>query len=101
MAKIVNKSLVLVMVASLLLIPFGSAALADEYFETETPSGGAMLFDVCLVRPVGIIATAVGAVFFVVSWPFSALGDNSDVASQKLVKEPAAYTFKRPLGEFK
>jgi len=101
MTKIGKKSLVLVLAASLLLVPFGSAALAQEYFEAEPPSGGAMMFDFCVVRPVGILATAIGAVFFVVSWPFSALGDNADVAGQKLVKEPAAYTFKRPLGEFK
>jgi len=100
MTKIVKKSLVLVLAASLLLVPFGSAALAQEYFESEPPSGGAMIFDLCVVRPVGILATAIGSVFFVVSWPFSALGDNVDVAGQKLVKEPAAYTFKRPLGVF-
>ncbi len=100
MAKIVKKSLVLAVVASLLLIPFGSAALAQIYTETQPPTGGAMIFDLCVVRPVGIVATAVGAVFYVVSSPFAALGDNIDVAGQKLVKEPAAYTFKRPLGEF-
>jgi hypothetical protein len=100
MAKIVQKSLVLVVVASLLIIPFGSAALAQEYFEAENPSGGAMMFDLLVVRPVALIATAVGAVTFVLSSPFSALGDNIDAAGQKLVKEPAAYTFKRPLGEF-
>ena len=101
MAKLVKKSLVLVMVACLLLLPLGSAALAAEYFETEPPTGGAMMFDLVLVRPVGIIATAVGAVFYVVSSPFSALGGNIDAAGEKLVKEPAAYTFKRPLGDFK
>jgi hypothetical protein len=100
MAKMVQKSLVLVVVASLLIIPFGSAALAQEYFEAENPSGGAMMFDLLVVRPVALIATAVGAVTFVLSSPFSALGDNIDAAGQKLVKEPAAYTFKRPLGEF-
>ena len=101
MTKLVKRSLVLVMVASLLLIPFASAALAEEYFEAEPASGGAMIFDFCVVRPVGILATAVGTVFFVVSSPFAALGDNIDAAGQKLIKEPAAYTFKRPLGEFK
>jgi hypothetical protein len=100
MAKMVQKSLVLVVVASLLIIPFGSAALAQEYFEAENPSGGAMMFDLFVVRPVALIATAVGAVTFVLSSPFSALGDNIDAAGQKLIKEPAAYTFKRPLGEF-
>jgi hypothetical protein len=101
MIKIAKKALVLVMVASLLIIPFGSTALAQEYFETDDPGGGAMIFDLCVVRPVGLVATAIGAVAFVLSWPFSALGDNSDVAGQKLVKDPAAYTFKRPLGEFR
>jgi hypothetical protein len=101
MYKMAKKILVSVMVASLLVIPFGTSAIAQEYFETEDPGGGEMLFDLVVVRPIGIIATALGAVTFVISWPFSALGDNSDVASQKLVKEPAAYTFKRPLGEFR
>jgi hypothetical protein len=100
MLKIAKKTLVLVMIVSFLIIPFGSAALAQEYFETEDPGGGAMLFDLCVVRPIGLVATAVGSVTFLLSWPFSALGNNSDVASQKLVKDPAAYTFKRPLGEF-
>lgn len=100
MFKIAKKTLVLVMVASLLTIPFGSTVMAQEYFESEDPSGGAMLFDFLVVRPVGIVATALGSVAFVLSWPFSALGDNSDVASQKLVKEPARYTFVRPLGDF-
>ena len=100
MFKLAKKTLILMTVASLLILPFGSTAMAQEYFETEEPSGGAMMYDLCVVRPVGLVATALGSVVFVLSWPFSALGDNSDVAGQKLVKEPAKYTFVRPLGEF-
>ena len=100
MFKFAKITLTLVMVASLLVIPFGSTALAQEYFETEDPGGGAMIFDLVVVRPVGIVATAVGIAGFVISLPFSLLGDNTDVAGQKLVKEPGAYTFTRPLGEF-
>ena len=100
MFKLAKKTLILMTVASLLVIPFGSTAMAQEYFETEDPSGAAMIFDLVLVRPVGLVATAVGAVTFVLSWPFSALGGNSGEASEKLISEPAAYTFKRPLGEF-
>jgi hypothetical protein len=101
MTKLVKKTLVLVMVVSLMLIPFASAALAEEYFEAEPPTGGAMVFDFCVVRPVGIVATAVGTVFYVVSWPFALLGGNAGAAGEKLVKEPAAFTFYRPRGEFK
>jgi hypothetical protein len=100
MFKLAKKSLVLVVTVSLLIIPFGSAALGGEYFEAEEPSGAEMIFDFILVRPVGLIATAVGSVFYVVSLPFSALGGNTGIAGEKLIKDPAAYTFKRPLGEF-
>ncbi len=100
MFKIAKKSLVVAMIAAMMMIPYATAAHSAEYFETEDPSGGAMMFDLAVVRPVGIVATAVGCVFFVVSAPFAALGGNIDTASEKLVKDPAAFTFKRPLGDF-
>ena len=100
MKKIAKKSISIVMILMLLIIPFGSTALAEEYFEAEEPEGGEMIYDAIVVRPLGLVATAVGAVFFVVSLPFSAAGGNIDTASEKLVKKPARFTFKRPLGEF-
>jgi hypothetical protein len=100
MFRIAKKSVVVFMISVLLITPFASTALAEEYFEREDPSGGMMIFDFVVVRPIGIVATAVGSVFYVISLPFSLLGDNSGEAGQMLVKEPAAYTFKRPLGEF-
>ena len=100
MLRIAKKSLVILIISMLLTTPFATTALAEEYFEREDPSGGMMIFDFIVVRPIGIVATAVGSVFYVVSLPFSLLGDNTAEAGQMLVKEPAAYTFKRPLGEF-
>ena len=100
MFRIAKKSLVIAIIAALLIVPFASTGLAEEYFEREDPSGGAMMYDVIVVRPVGIVATAVGSIFYVISLPFSLLGQNAGEAGEALVKEPAAYTFKRPLGEF-
>jgi hypothetical protein len=100
MFRLAKKSLVIVTIAAMMIMPLATTAVAEEYFEAEDPSGGAMLFDVTVVRPVGIVATAVGCVFFVVSSPFSALGGNIDTAREKLINDPAAFTFKRPLGEF-
>lgn len=72
----------------------------DRYGDsTRAPSGEAMAADVLLLRPLGIVATVLGSAAFVVSLPFSALGGNVGQAADKLVAEPAAYTFKRPLGE--
>jgi hypothetical protein len=87
-------------IAALIAVPFATSALAQEYFEAKEPSGGAMLYDTIVMRPVGLVATVVGSAFWLISLPFSAAGDNVDTATKKLVKEPAAYTFKRPLGEF-
>ncbi len=100
MFRIAKKSLVIAIITALLIVPFASTGLAEEYFEREDPSGGMMIFDFIVVRPVGIVATLVGSVFYVISLPFSLLGENSEEAGEALFNEPAAYTFKRPLGEF-
>jgi hypothetical protein len=100
MSRIAKKSLVIFLMATLLIAPLASTALAEEFFERQDPGGGMMIFDFVVIRPIGIVATAVGSVFYVISLPFSALGDNTDQAAQALVKDPAAYTFSRPLGDF-
>jgi hypothetical protein len=100
MFQAIKKILLAMLVASLVIAPLATSAPAQEYFEKEDPSGASMLFDTIMVRPIGIVATAVGAVFYVVSLPFSALGDNVGEAGEKLIKEPAKFTFQRPLGEF-
>ena len=45
-------------------------------------------------------ATVAGAAIFLVPWPFAALGGNTEETWDSLVADPAAYTFKRPLGDF-
>ncbi len=87
-------------IAALICVPFATPVQSQEYSEAKEPGGGAMMYDMVVLRPVGLVATAVGSVFWLISLPFYALGDNTDVATKKLIKEPAAYTFKRPLGEF-
>ena len=42
----------------------------------------------------------VGSVIFVITLPFSAMGDNVTQAREKLVDAPAAFTFTRCLGCF-
>lgn len=100
MKKNVKRSVIILMVTIMAAIPFGTSAMAQEYFEAAEPAGGEMLYDLVIVRPIGIIATAVGSVTYVLSLPFSALGGNVDAAGEKLVKDPFQYTFKRPLGQF-
>jgi hypothetical protein len=100
MRKLTTSWAIIGVIAALIIMPFATTVQAQDYFETREPGGGAMMYDTIVVRPIGIVATAVGSVFWLVSWPFSALSDSTDMATKKLIKEPAAYTFRRPLGEF-
>ena len=72
---------------------------ASDAKSTVEPGAASMAFDLVVARPVGIAATAVGTALFIVSLPFSLLGGNSDVAYEKLIKDPARHAFQRPLGQ--
>lgn len=100
MSKISKQTIVFLVIASLVLITSWSAVLAkDQLDEQSINPDTRMVGDLVLIRPLGIIGTAAGSVLFVLSWPFSALGGNSQEAFQKMVVEPAKYTFQRPLGD--
>jgi len=100
MHKIVKQSMVLLMAIALVIIPFTSAALAQDSQDQQEISADVMAADLLLVRPLGIAATLIGTVCFIVAYPFSAMGGNTEATYQKLVVEPARHAFKRPLGEF-
>lgn len=100
MHKIGKRSMILLLIAAMIFIPFGTSALAQSKTMDNNVSGEAMTADLLVIRPLGIVASVVGSAIFIVSLPFSALGGNTKIAYQKLVKDPAKFTFKRPLGDF-
>mgnify|MGYP000023324778 FL=1 len=92
--------IILLMAVSLMAIPFGSSAIAKNLQYPIQNCGELMAADFLVVRPLQFVSLVTGTVFFVVSSPFSALGDNIDSAYQKMMVEPARMTFLRPLGVF-
>jgi hypothetical protein len=68
--------------------------------QEESPSGEVILGDFILVRPIGMIALAVGVIGTVATLPFSVPSGSVGTVSRKLVAEPFAFTFTRPLGTF-
>ncbi len=80
-----------------LVAPPVLAAGQDDEFEASVEG---ILFDLILVRPLGLLAIVVGEVLFVASLPFTAMAGNVDAAAQKLAIAPAEFTFARPLGKF-
>jgi hypothetical protein len=91
---------VVVLISVLLAGPLGAMTYTDQYPEREKPTGGEMMWDALVMRPVGIVATAVGSVVWLVSYPFAYLGGNTDESTEALVQAPFGWTFERPLGEF-
>jgi hypothetical protein len=76
----------------------GNTTSGNPLYDTNTPKGYAMLGDLIIARPLLIGATAIGAVAFVVSLPFTALGGNVGEAGEALVLEPGREAFVRCLG---
>jgi hypothetical protein len=100
MHKILKQSMVLFIVATLTVIPFGSAALAQVEFEKEKPSAGAMFVDLFTLRPVGLAAIGACWLLYIPVFPFAILGGNTKAATEKLIVEPWKYTISRPIGVF-
>jgi len=99
MCKRIKKGVCLFLISSLLSFHFAGLAPAEEHLRDLDEKAGYMAGDFFVVRPLGIAATAVGTVIYIISLPFSLAGGNAEEARQKLVYDPAQYTFTRPLGE--
>jgi hypothetical protein len=100
MSKLFKYPATALVILAILMLPLGSAAFAQEYFESKEASGGEMIYDTVIVRPISALATLASTTVYILALPFSALGGNTEESAEKLVKEPFEYTFQRPLGEF-
>ena len=74
---------------------------AEDAYSTRSDdvSAETIVVDGLLLRPGGVIATLVGSAVFVITLPFSIPTKSVEKAAQKLVVDPARYTFVRPLGQ--
>ena len=81
----------------LMTVLTGPALAADE---TVTGDKGAdMAIDLVVVRPLGLAATVVGAVGWVVALPFTLPTGQAGETAHQFVGRPFEYTFNRPLGD--
>ena len=60
----------------------------------------AIIADVFICRPLGLIALTGGSVLYVLSLPFTIPAKGKEAAKRTLVLYPYHYTFTRQLGEF-
>ena len=82
-----------VFLALAFLLSFSTPVAAED-------SGAAMIADVIIARPLGLAATTIGSVFFVLSLPVSLPTKSVSRSAHALVVTPYRATFTRPLGDF-
>jgi len=83
------------LVVSCLLLP--QMLWAQEAID-ESPNEWAMVGDLLVARPIGVVLTVGGAAAWLVSLPFTLLAGNASEAAGKLIGGPVETTFMRCLG---
>lgn len=59
-----------------------------------------MAVDLIVVRPLGVVATVLGTVGFVLALPFTLPSGSAEESACEWIATPLDYTFNRPLGDF-
>ncbi|MDP3847132.1 MAG: multidrug transporter [Pseudomonas sp.] len=75
-----------------------NGASGDPLYAVQAPKGYVMMGDLIFARPLLITATAIGAVAFVISLPFTLASGGVKDAGTALVVEPGREAFVRCLG---
>ena len=94
-----KRPIVFVLLCVFLLTVTLSPALAQDAEADSDITAASMIGDFFVLRPLGLVATVLGTAFFLVTLPITAGVGNTEVAGEKLVKEPGKFTFQRPLGK--
>ena len=66
---------------------------------SEEPSATAIVADVVIIRPLGLVSVVIGSALFVVALPFTIPAQGVKMTARKLVVEPFHFTFTRSIGE--
>jgi hypothetical protein len=87
-----------VLALALVVMPLPAAAQSDEPITGDKAAD--MVLDAVVMRPLGLVATVLGTALTVVALPFTIPSGSVGASARELIVKPAAYTFKRPLGDF-
>ena len=88
-------------ILTILLVMVMLFSSAPAFAASSDIDGVDIVIDTVALRPLGIVSTAFGTAFFVVSLPFAAITGSVGTSFELLVKDPFDYTFRRPLGQIK
>jgi hypothetical protein len=97
----VRQCLGLMLIGILGLASVSMAAETVPPVKPQPPNSNVMAFDALIGRPLGLGMTVLGTGAFIATLPFTACSGSAREAARGLVREPAWWTFKRPLGQKK
>lgn len=90
------------LVIALISVSSGQVLAAQDCNRvTRETTADIIAADALLARPVGIVATAVGSVLYAISLPFTLAAGGEEAVRERLVEDPARFTFNRCLGDFR
>lgn len=95
-----HKSELLIMKKIAIVVIFSILVPTCNLFSKEVPSGGEIMIDALVARPLGLVSVVVGVGLFVISSPFSFLSGTMIQSGKRLVIYPLKFTFIRGLGDF-
>ncbi len=90
-----TRRLAAIVMAGLLALP---QALWAQDAVDDSPNEFAMVGDLLVARPIGLVMTAGGAAVWLVSLPFTLLAGHAGEAAETLILGPGEATFMRCLG---
>lgn len=93
-----KKAAIAVFLAVFLAVSTASEAYQDLQTRGE-PSGEAIVFDIILARPLGLVTIVAGTAIFIVGLPFTIPTGSVGASAEKLIADPFRFTFIRPVGE--
>jgi hypothetical protein len=83
----------------ILLVPVFNVQGGEETHQERIPSSDTMLFDLLVLRPIGLATCALGLAASIVSVPFDSWSRDPSYVGKRFIEEPFEFTFLRPLGK--
>jgi hypothetical protein len=74
------------------------AGTMNKYNTRDNIPLDAPLFDLLILRPMGIASCAVGLAASIVALPFAVTSGSGAEVTEQFITEPFEYTFRRPIG---
>lgn len=80
--------------------PASGGMLKPDAERAQHASAGEVIGDLLIIRPIMLGITFIGTGLWIVSAPFTLMGQNFRRAGEVLFIEPSMYTFGYPLGSY-